>query len=199
MNLWRRPGTWIFVVATLLAAAGWALVLRDIREIPVEHAEIDGLEMELERARWILDQMDHGENFQKPSTMMPGMPEWGMLPIPQKLLKEGVRDMLRISDGRMSGTSYGSCVLHVSPESGIGGPLALVQTGDMIEIDVAERRIHLDVSDEELARRREAWRPKPVAARGYERMFAAHIQQAHDGCDFDFLTGTERLPEPEIH
>jgi len=129
----------------------------------------------------------------------PGMPEWGMLPIPQKLLKEGVRDMLRISDGRMSGTSYGSCVLHVSPESGIGGPLALVKTGDMIEIDVAERRIHLDVSDDELARRREVWKPKPVAARGYERMFAAHIQQAHDGCDFDFLAGAERLPEPEIH
>ncbi len=129
----------------------------------------------------------------------PGMPEWGMLPIPQKLLKQGVRDMLRISDGRMSGTSYGSCILHVSPESGIGGPLALVQTGDLIEVDVAARTIHLHVSGEELTRRREAWQPKPVAARGYERMFAAHIQQAHDGCDFDFLTGTERLPEPEIH
>ncbi len=129
----------------------------------------------------------------------PGMPEWGMLPIPQKLLKQGVRDMLRISDGRMSGTSYGSCILHVSPESGIGGPLALVQTGDLIEVDVEARTIHLHVDDEELARRRESWQPKPVAARGYERMFAAHIQQAHDGCDFDFLTGTERLPEPEIH
>jgi dihydroxy-acid dehydratase len=129
----------------------------------------------------------------------PGMPEWGMLPIPQKLLKEGVRDMLRISDGRMSGTSYGSCILHVSPESGIGGPLALVRTGDLIEVNVEARTIHLHVSDEELASRREAWRPKPVAARGYERMFAAHIQQAHDGCDFDFLCGTDRLPEPEIH
>ena len=129
----------------------------------------------------------------------PGMPEWGMLPIPQKLLKEGVRDMLRISDGRMSGTSYGSCILHVSPESAIGGTLALVRTGDLIEVDVEARTIHLHVSDEELARRREAWQPKPVVPRGYERMFAAHIQQAHDGCDFDFLTGTERLPEPEIH
>ena len=129
----------------------------------------------------------------------PGMPEWGMLPIPQKLLKQGVRDMLRISDGRMSGTSYGSCILHVSPESGIGGPLALVRTGDLIEVDVEARRIHLHVSDEELAERRAIWLPKPVAARGYERMFTAHIQQAHDGCDFDFLTGTERLPEPEIH
>jgi dihydroxy-acid dehydratase len=129
----------------------------------------------------------------------PGMPEWGMLPIPKKLLQQGVRDMLRISDGRMSGTSYGSCILHVSPESGIGGPLALVRTGDLIEVDVEARTIHLHVNDEELARRRAAWQPKPVAARGYERMFAAHIQQAHDGCDFDFLTGTERLPEPEIH
>ena len=129
----------------------------------------------------------------------PGMPEWGMLPIPGKLLKEGVRDMLRISDARMSGTSYGACILHVSPEAAIGGPLALVRTGDSIEVDVAARTIHLDVAEAELEARREEWRPKPVVARGYERMFAAHIQQAHNGCDFDFLTGTERLPEPEIH
>lgn len=129
----------------------------------------------------------------------PGMPEWGMLPIPKKLLQQGVRDMVRISDGRMSGTSYGSCILHVSPEAGVGGPLALVQTGDMIEIDIPARRIHLDVGEEELARRRSAWQAKPEAPRGYERMFIAHIQQAHDGCDFDYLAGTERLPEPEIH
>ncbi len=129
----------------------------------------------------------------------PGMPEWGMLPIPKKLLKEGVRDMLRISDARMSGTSYGACILHVSPEAAVGGTLALVQSGDMIEVDVEARTIHLDVPEAELQARREAWQPKPVVARGYERMFAAHIQQAHDGCDFDFLTGTERLPEPEIH
>jgi dihydroxy-acid dehydratase len=129
----------------------------------------------------------------------PGMPEWGMLPIPKKLLKEGVRDMLRISDARMSGTSYGACILHVSPEAAIGGTLALVESGDMIEVDVEARTIHLDVPEAELQKRREAWQPKPVVGRGYERMFAAHIQQAHDGCDFDFLTGTERLPEPEIH
>ncbi len=129
----------------------------------------------------------------------PGMPEWGMLPIPRKLLKQGVRDMLRISDARMSGTSYGACILHVSPEAAVGGTLALVRSGDTIEVDVEARTIHLDVPEAELATRREAWRPKPVVARGYERMFAAHIQQAHDGCDFDFLTGTERLPEPEIH
>ncbi len=130
----------------------------------------------------------------------PGMPEWGMLPIPKKLLQGGrarhAAD-LRWADVRAPPTAPASCTSR--RRSGIGGPLALVKTGDMIEVDVAERRIHLDVSDEELARRREAWKPKPVAARGYERMFAAHIQQAHDGCDFDFLAGTERLPEPEIH
>ncbi len=129
----------------------------------------------------------------------PGMPEWGMLPIPKKLLKQGVRDMLRLSDARMSGTSYGACILHVSPEAAVGGPLALVQTGDIIAVDVEARRLDLDVPEEELARRRAAWQPKAAPARGYGRMFAAHIAQAHEGCDFDFLTGTEPLPEPEIH
>ncbi len=129
----------------------------------------------------------------------PGMPEWGMLPIPKKLLKEGVRDMLRLSDARMSGTSYGACILHVSPEAAVGGPLALVRTGDTIEVDVEARRLDLDVPADELDRRRASWRPKPVPPRGYGRMFAAHIAQAHEGCDFDFLLGTEPLPEPEIH
>jgi dihydroxy-acid dehydratase len=129
----------------------------------------------------------------------PGMPEWGMLPVPTKLLKQGVRDMMRVSDARMSGTSYGACVLHVSPEAAIGGPLAFVQTGDLIEVDVAARRLQLHVSDEELARRKAAWKPRPTPTRGYGRMFASHISQAHDGCDFDFLLGTEPLPEPEIH
>ena len=129
----------------------------------------------------------------------PGMPEWGMLPIPKKLLKEGVRDMIRISDARMSGTSYGACILHVSPEAAIGGPLALVQTGDQIQVDIPNRTIEMLVSDEVLAKRHQAWTAKPIAPRGYERMFVSHIQQAHEGCDFDFLTGTERLPEPEIH
>ena len=129
----------------------------------------------------------------------PGMPEWGMLPIPKKLLKQGVRDMLRLSDARMSGTSYGACILHVSPEAAVGGPLALVRTGDIIEVDVDARRLDLAVPAEELDRRRAAWKPKPAPARGYGRMFAAHIAQAHEGCDFDFLTGTEPLPEPEIH
>jgi dihydroxy-acid dehydratase len=108
--------------------------------------------------------------------------------------------MVRISDARMSGTSYGACILHVAPESFVGGPLALVQTGDEIEIDVARRRIHLHVSDEELARRRAAWTPPPPRyVRGYGAMFAEHIGQADEGCDFDFLSVAGRVPEPEIH
>ena len=130
----------------------------------------------------------------------PGMPEWGMLPIPKKLVKAGVRDMLRISDARMSGTSYGACILHVAPESFVGGPLALVQTGDEIEVDVAGRRIHLHVSDDELSRRRAAWTaPQPHYQRGYGAMFAQHIGQADQGCDFDFLQAGAATPEPEIH
>jgi len=130
----------------------------------------------------------------------PGMPEWGMLPIPKKLVKQGVRDMLRISDARMSGTSYGACILHVAPESFIGGPLAFVQTGDEIEVDVPARRIHLHVSEEELARRRAAWRqPEPRYPRGYGALYSAHIGQADEGCDFDFLAPLGAIPEPEIH
>jgi dihydroxy-acid dehydratase len=130
----------------------------------------------------------------------PGMPEWGMLPIPKKLVKAGVRDMLRLSDGRMSGTSYGACILHVAPESYVGGPLAFVQTGDEIEVDTDARRIHLHVADEELARRRSAWRPPaPRYQRGYGAMYSAHIGQADEGCDFDFLLAGESTPEPEIH
>jgi len=130
----------------------------------------------------------------------PGMPEWGMLPIPKRLLGQGVRDMIRISDGRMSGTSYGACILHVAPESFVGGPLNFVQTGDEIEIDVDKRSIHLHVSDEELARRKSAWKPPtPRYPRGYGAMFSAHIGQADQGCDFDFLEGQAAIPEPEIH
>ncbi len=130
----------------------------------------------------------------------PGMPEWGMLPIPKKLVKAGVRDMLRISDARMSGTSYGACILHVAPESFVGGPLAFVQTGDEIEVDVKNRRIHLHVSDDALARRKSAWTPpKPHYQRGYGAMFAQHIGQADEGCDFDFLLAGAATSEPEIH
>jgi dihydroxyacid dehydratase/phosphogluconate dehydratase len=130
----------------------------------------------------------------------PGMPEWGMLPIPKKLVKAGVRDMLRISDARMSGTSYGACILHVAPESFVGGPLAFVQTGDEIEVDVPARSIHLHVADDELARRRAAWTPPaPRYPRGYGAIYSEHIGQADEGCDFDFLAPLGTIPEPEIH
>ena len=132
----------------------------------------------------------------------PGMPEWGMLPIPLKLVKQGVRDMLRLSDARMSGTSYGACILHVAPESYVGGPLALVRTGDLISVDVAARRIHLEVSDDELAARRAAWVPTaPRFERGYGWMFSRHILQADEGCDFDYLETAFGAPvaEPDIY
>jgi len=132
----------------------------------------------------------------------PGMPEWGMLPIPKKLLKAGVRDMVRISDARMSGTSYGACILHVSPEAYVGGPLALVKTGDMISVDVAARAISLEVSDGELAERRQNFtRPEPRYERGYGWLFSQHIRQAHEGCDFDFLETGFGQPagEPAIY
>jgi dihydroxy-acid dehydratase len=130
----------------------------------------------------------------------PGMPEWGQLPIPKKLLAQGVRDMVRVSDARMSGTSYGACVLHVAPESWIGGPLALVRDGDVIELDVPGRALNLKVSEAELARRRAEWKaPAPRFARGYGKIFAEHITQANEGCDFAFLEGTAPTPEPEIH
>jgi dihydroxy-acid dehydratase len=130
----------------------------------------------------------------------PGMPEWGQLPIPQKLLKQGVRDMVRISDARMSGTSYGACVLHVTPESFVGGPLALVRDGDRIELDVPARKLNLLVDDAELARRRAAWiAPQPAFRRGFGTLYLKHVTQADKGCDFDFLEGGAATAEPEIH
>src|SRR5581483_2061195 len=120
----------------------------------------------------------------------PGMPEWGMLPIPRKLLRQGVRDMLRLSDARMSGTSYGACILHAAPESYVGGPLAAVRTGDVISVDVPARRIRLHLEDSEIARRLQAWRPPPRGfPRGYGKIYASHVKQADEGCDFDFLEG----------
>jgi dihydroxy-acid dehydratase len=130
----------------------------------------------------------------------PGMPEWGMLPIPKKLLAQGVRDMVRISDGRMSGTSYGTCILHVSPESRAGGPLALVRDGDMIRLDTQARALDLLVDSDELAARRAAWTPPPPHyQRGYGALFSEHVLQADEGCDFDFLARDGVNPEPEIH
>jgi dihydroxy-acid dehydratase len=130
----------------------------------------------------------------------PGMPEWGQLPIPKKLLEKGVRDMVRISDARMSGTSFGACVLHVAPESFVGGPLALVEDGDLIELDVPGRRLTLRVDDAELARRRAAWRPPaPKYGRGYGAIYVRHMTQANEGCDFDVLARGAETPDPEIH
>ena len=128
----------------------------------------------------------------------PGMPEYGMLPIPDYLLAQGVRDMVRISDARMSGTSYGACVLHVAPESFVGGPLALVRTGDLITLDVAARELSLNISERALAQRREQWQPPaPKFERGYGALFSEHITQANEGCDFDFLARRGRNPEPD--
>jgi dihydroxy-acid dehydratase len=131
----------------------------------------------------------------------PGMPEWGMLPLPKKLLEAGVRDILRLSDARMSGTSYGACILHVAPESAVGGPLALVKDGDTITLDVPARTLTLNVSDEELTKRKAAWKPAPRKEdRGYLHLFHNEVTQADEGCDFRFLhhTGTP-TPEPRIH
>jgi dihydroxy-acid dehydratase len=130
----------------------------------------------------------------------PGMPEWGMLPIPKRLLQQGVRDMVRISDARMSGTAYGACVLHVSPESFVGGPLAFVRDGDLIELDVQARKLELHVSDDELEKRRAKWKPDPSRyKRGFGALYAAHVTQADRGCDFDLLEAGAATPEPEIH
>lgn len=129
----------------------------------------------------------------------PGMPEWGMLPIPKKLLKEGVRDMVRVSDARMSGTSYGTCVLHVTPESAVGGPLAIVEDGDVISLDVESRTINLNLPEEEIVKRtKDLPERKSLHARGYTKLYLDHVTQADKGCDFDFLEGDEKSPEPEI-
>ncbi len=130
----------------------------------------------------------------------PGLPEWGQLPIPKKLLQQGVRDMLRISDARMSGTSYGACVLHVAPESHVGGPFAFVRDDDIIALDVPARTLTLQVDDAELARRRSAWvPPKPHYTRGFGTLYLKHVTQANEGCDFDFLEAGAVTPDPEIH
>jgi dihydroxyacid dehydratase/phosphogluconate dehydratase len=128
----------------------------------------------------------------------PGMPEYGMLPIPSYLLKQGVRDMVRISDARMSGTSYGACVLHVAPESHVGGPLALVRSGDPVTLDVPSRTLNLDISERELASRRASWRrPAATFERGYGALYSEHVTQADQGCDFDFLARPGVTPDPD--
>ncbi len=175
---------------------GRAVVFKDYNDMS---ARIDDPDLDVDRDSVIVLQSAGPQGA-------PGMPEWGQLPIPQKLLKQGVRDMLRISDARMSGTSYGACVLHVTPESHVGGPLALVQTGDQIAMDIEARSLNMLVSDEELARRRAAWKPPiPKFTRGYGALYLKHIQQADKGCDFDFLEPgygeacNTAGGEPEIH
>jgi dihydroxyacid dehydratase/phosphogluconate dehydratase len=130
----------------------------------------------------------------------PGMPEWGNLPIPKKLLQQGVRDMVRICDGRMSGTHYGSCILHVAPEAAVGGPLAQLSNGDLVELDIAKGTLDMHVSDDELVRRKSQWKPSAVT---YQRSWAAlyqhHVSQADKGCDFDFLCAPGSVPEPAIY
>jgi dihydroxy-acid dehydratase len=128
----------------------------------------------------------------------PGMAEVGNMPLPPKVLKKGITDMVRISDARMSGTAYGTVVLHVAPEAAAGGTLALVQNGDMIDLDVAKRRLHLDVTDEELVRRRKKWKaPKPPMPRGYYKLYVDHVLQADKGADFDFLVGKSGSDVPK--
>jgi dihydroxy-acid dehydratase len=174
----------------LLRHTGPALVFRDYNEMA---AKVDRDDLDVTP--------DHVLVLQNAGPVGgPGMPEWGMLPIPRKLLKQGVRDMLRVSDGRMSGTSYGACILHVAPESHIGGPLAAVRTGDAVSVDVERRSIRVALTDAEIDRRLIEWRPPDrFYPRGYGRLSAAHIRQADKGCDFDFLEGTAPVPEPEIH
>ena len=170
--------------------AGKAVVFKDYNDMA---ARIDDPDLDVDETSVLV--LQHAGPIGAP-----GMPEWGQLPIPKKVLAKGVRDMVRVSDARMSGTSYGACVLHVAPESFVGGPLALVRDGDVIELDIPDRRLSLNVSDDELARRRAAWRrPQPRYARGYGRLFSEHVSQANEGCDFDFLERGAPTPDPEIH
>jgi dihydroxy-acid dehydratase len=176
--------------AHLQRHTGRAVVFRDYNDMA---KRIDDPALEVDRDSVIVLQSAGPQGA-------PGFPEWGQLPIPKKLLQQGVRDMLRISDARMSGTSYGACVLHVAPESHVGGPLALVRDGDPIELDVPGRKLTLKVSDAELARRRAAWTaPKPHYTRGFGTLYLKHVTQANEGCDFDFLEGGAPTPDPEIH
>jgi dihydroxy-acid dehydratase len=164
----------------LLQHEGQAVVFEDIHDLA---ARVDDPELDVDGDS-VMVLRNAGP------VAVPGMPEWGHLPIPAKLLKRGVTDLVRISDARMSGTSYGAVVLHVAPESAVGGPLALVEGGDRIRLDVPERTLELLVDEAELTRRRDAWAPPPRKdERGYRRLYADHVLQANEGCDFDFLRG----------
>ncbi len=169
---------------------GPALVFKDIRDLK---ARVDSEDLDVTADSVLV--LQHAGPIGAP-----GMPEWGQLPVPKKLLDQGIRDIVRISDARMSGTSYGACILHVAPEAALGGPLALVRDGDLIELDVEGRRLDLLVPEAELEERRTQWQPpKAKAHRGYAALYTQHVNQAHEGCDFDFLLGTPgETPEPDI-
>ncbi|MCH9674924.1 MAG: dihydroxy-acid dehydratase, partial [Gammaproteobacteria bacterium] len=174
----------------LLDHTGPAVVFKDIDDL---YARIDDDDLDVTKDSVLVLQNagPHGG---------PGMPEWGQLPIPKKLLEQGVRDMVRISDCRMSGTSYGACVLHIAPEAAVGGPLAFVRDGDMIRLDVEHRVLEMLVDDAELARRRAQWtRPDPHYGRGYGSLYLQHVTQANLGCDFDFLHAGVLTPDPKIY
>jgi dihydroxy-acid dehydratase len=169
---------------------GRAVVFRDYNDMA---ARIDDPALDVDRDSVLVLQSAGPQGA-------PGLPEWGQLPIPKKLLQKGVRDMVRVSDARMSGTSYGACVLHIAPESHVGGPLALVRDGDPIELDVPARKLTLKVDDAELARRRAAWKPPaPHYTRGFGTLYLRHVTQANLGCDFDFLEAGVETTDPEIH
>ena len=165
--------------AHLLQHRGRAVVFENIEDF---HARIDTDDLDVDEHCIMVLKNCGPKGY-------PGMAEVGNMPLPPKILQRGITDMVRISDGRMSGTAYGTVVLHTSPEAAAGGPLALVQNGDMIELDVAGRRLHLEVSDEELAQRRLSWKPPQHPTRGYQKIYVDHVQQAHLGADLDFLVG----------
>jgi dihydroxy-acid dehydratase len=174
----------------LLRHRGRALVFDDHAELS---ARIDDPDLEVD-ADTVLVLRNAGP------VGAPGMPEWGNLPVPKKLLAQGVRDMVRLSDARMSGTHYGACIVHVSPEAAVGGPLALLRTGDIIVLDAAAGRLDMEVKADELERRRAAWTPPaPKYERSYAALYQRHVLQAHEGCDFDFLAAGPRVPEPPIY
>ncbi|HEY1995563.1 IlvD/Edd family dehydratase [Paraburkholderia sp.] len=170
----------------LLKHRGRAVVFENIEEL---HAKVDDDSLDIDEHCIMVLKGAGPKGY-------PGFAEVGNMPLPKKVLQKGITDMVRISDGRMSGTAYGAVVLHVSPEAAAGGPLALVQTGDMIELDVEARRLHLEVSDEELARRRAAWQAPEAPARGYYKLYVEHVLQADQGADLDFLVGSSGAPVP---
>jgi dihydroxy-acid dehydratase len=164
----------------LLAHEGRAVVFEDVHDLA---ARVDDPDLDCDAASVMV--LRNGG-----PVGAPGMPEWGHLPIPARLLRDGVTDLVRISDARMSGTSYGAVVLHVAPESAVGGPLALVRDGDRIRLDVESRTLDLLVEESELAARRAAWSPpEPKDERGFRKLHVEHVLQANHGCDFDFLRG----------